>query len=213
MLDRVRAIAGEAHDVRREPVRLVELSARQSSPPPRATGPACEERQAGQAIPAGDVRGQRGKLTASPTPPGRGGSRHPRLSRPRVRGDDPAVARLRARHLRGHDGIRRYFDSFGDGSEGAYLEARKVTGAGDQELVDTALHARAGPPLSANGSCLLLAHRGACCGRRAVAPSARPAPASCIGTAWALRAQPRRIPTHGLRFRNRLAALLSDGRG
>jgi hypothetical protein len=34
-------------------------------------------------------------------------------------------------------------------------------------------------------------------GRRAVARSARPVPASCIGTAWARRPQPRRIPIHG----------------
>jgi hypothetical protein len=36
--------------------------------------------------------------------------------------------------------------------------------------------------------------------RRAVARSARPVPASCIGTAWASRPQPRRIPTHASAF-------------
>jgi hypothetical protein len=50
-----------------------------------------------------------------------------------------------------------------------------------------------------------------CPGRRAVARSARPVPASCIGTAWARR--PRAAPhSHpDLRFRNRLAGLLADG--
>ena len=37
-------------------------------------------------------------------------------------------------------------------------------------------------------------------GRRAVARSARPVPASCIGTAWARRPQPRRIPTQASAF-------------
>ena len=37
-------------------------------------------------------------------------------------------------------------------------------------------------------------------GRRAVARSARPVPASCIDTAWARRPQPRRIPNHASAF-------------
>ena len=44
--------------------------------------------------------------------------------------------------------------------------------------------------------------------RRAVARSARPVPASCIGTAWARRPQPRRISHSGLRFRNRLGGVV-----
>ena len=41
---------------------------------------------------------------------------------------------------------------------------------------------------------------GARSGRRAVARSARPVPASCIGRAWARRPQPRRVPTQGSAF-------------
>jgi ketosteroid isomerase-like protein len=43
---------------------------------------------------------------------------------------------------RGHDGVRRYFDSFSDGLEGAYFEGREFTALGDRVLVDTVLHAR-----------------------------------------------------------------------
>jgi ketosteroid isomerase-like protein len=43
---------------------------------------------------------------------------------------------------RGHNGVRRWFDSFGDGLEGVYFEGREFTAAGDQVLVDTVLHAR-----------------------------------------------------------------------
>jgi ketosteroid isomerase-like protein len=42
----------------------------------------------------------------------------------------------------GHDGVRRYFASFGDAMEGVYAEAEKFTSVGDKVLVDTKLHAR-----------------------------------------------------------------------
>ena len=44
---------------------------------------------------------------------------------------------------RGHDGVRRYFDSFGEIMEGIYFEGQEFTPAvGDKVLVDTTLHAR-----------------------------------------------------------------------
>lgn len=43
---------------------------------------------------------------------------------------------------RGHDGVRRYFGSFGEAMEGVYLEGEEFTGVGDKVLVDTKLHAR-----------------------------------------------------------------------
>ena len=43
---------------------------------------------------------------------------------------------------RGHEGIRRWFGSFGDAMEGVYLEGLEFTPAGDRVLVDTKLHAR-----------------------------------------------------------------------
>ena len=43
---------------------------------------------------------------------------------------------------RGHDGVRRYFASFGEAMEGVYFEGREFTAVGDQVLVDTTLHAR-----------------------------------------------------------------------
>jgi ketosteroid isomerase-like protein len=43
---------------------------------------------------------------------------------------------------RGHDGIRRWFDSFGDAMEGVYLEGVDFTAIGDKVLVETLLHAR-----------------------------------------------------------------------
>jgi len=44
--------------------------------------------------------------------------------------------------FRGHDGLRRYFDSFGDAMEGVHFEGREFTAVGEQVLVDTVLHAR-----------------------------------------------------------------------
>ena len=43
---------------------------------------------------------------------------------------------------RGHEGIRRWFGSFGDAMEGVYLEGLEFTASGDKVLVDTKLHAR-----------------------------------------------------------------------
>ena len=43
---------------------------------------------------------------------------------------------------RGHEGVRRYFGSFGDAMEGVYFEGREFIPAGDKVLVDTTLHGR-----------------------------------------------------------------------
>jgi ketosteroid isomerase-like protein len=43
---------------------------------------------------------------------------------------------------RGHQGVRRFFDSFGDAMEGVYFEGQEFTAVGDKVLVDTLLHAR-----------------------------------------------------------------------
>lgn len=43
---------------------------------------------------------------------------------------------------RGHEGVRRFFSSFGDAMEGVYLEGVEFTPAGDKVLVESKLHAR-----------------------------------------------------------------------
>jgi ketosteroid isomerase-like protein len=43
---------------------------------------------------------------------------------------------------RGHEGVRRWFGSFGDAMEGIHLEAVEFVPAGDKVLVETKLHAR-----------------------------------------------------------------------
>ena len=43
---------------------------------------------------------------------------------------------------RGHEGVRRYFGSFGDAMEGVYLEGREFTPVSDKVVVDTTMHAR-----------------------------------------------------------------------
>jgi uncharacterized protein len=43
---------------------------------------------------------------------------------------------------RGHDGIRRYFASFGDAMDDVRLEGREFTSVGDKVLAETTLHAR-----------------------------------------------------------------------
>ena len=43
---------------------------------------------------------------------------------------------------RGHDGVRRYFDSFGDAMEGVYLEGLEFIPAGDKVMAVTTLRAR-----------------------------------------------------------------------
>ena len=42
---------------------------------------------------------------------------------------------------RGHEGVRRWWGSFGDAMEGVYFEGREFTSVGDKVLVDTKLHA------------------------------------------------------------------------
>jgi ketosteroid isomerase-like protein len=43
---------------------------------------------------------------------------------------------------RGHEGVRRWFGSFGDAMEGVYFEGQEFTSVDDKVLVDTTLHAR-----------------------------------------------------------------------
>ncbi len=43
---------------------------------------------------------------------------------------------------RGHEGVRRWFGSFGDAMEGVYFEGQEFTSVGDKVLVETTLHAR-----------------------------------------------------------------------
>jgi ketosteroid isomerase-like protein len=43
---------------------------------------------------------------------------------------------------RGHEGVRRYFGSFGDAMEGVQLEGQEFTSIGDKVLVDTRMRAR-----------------------------------------------------------------------
>jgi len=43
---------------------------------------------------------------------------------------------------RGHEGVRRWFASFGDAMEGVYFEGQDFTSVGDKVLVETTLHAR-----------------------------------------------------------------------
>ena len=43
---------------------------------------------------------------------------------------------------RGHDGVRRYFGSFGDAMEGVHFEGQEFTSVGDKVLVDTKMRAR-----------------------------------------------------------------------
>ena len=43
---------------------------------------------------------------------------------------------------RGHEGVRRWWGSFGDAMEGVYFEGQEFTAVGDKVLVDTKMHAR-----------------------------------------------------------------------
>jgi ketosteroid isomerase-like protein len=43
---------------------------------------------------------------------------------------------------RGHEGVRRWFGSFGGAMEGVYFEGLEFTSVGDKVLVETKLHAR-----------------------------------------------------------------------
>jgi ketosteroid isomerase-like protein len=44
--------------------------------------------------------------------------------------------------FRGYEGVRRWFDSFGDAMDGVYFEGKSFTPIGDKVVVDTILHAR-----------------------------------------------------------------------
>jgi ketosteroid isomerase-like protein len=43
---------------------------------------------------------------------------------------------------RGHDGVRRFWGSFGGAMEGVYLEGREFSSVGDKVVVNTIMHAR-----------------------------------------------------------------------
>ena len=61
---------------------------------------------------------------------------------PQFEGTTPASLATEPDTYRGHEGVRRWFGSFGDAMEGIYLEGQEFTAAGDKVLVDTVLHAR-----------------------------------------------------------------------
>jgi ketosteroid isomerase-like protein len=61
---------------------------------------------------------------------------------PEFEGTTPPSLASEPDTYRGHDGVRRYFGSFGDAMEGVYFEGQEFTAAGDKVLVDTKLHAR-----------------------------------------------------------------------
>ncbi|HMJ94731.1 MAG TPA: nuclear transport factor 2 family protein [Thermoleophilaceae bacterium] len=61
---------------------------------------------------------------------------------PEFEGTTPPALASEPDTYRGHEGVRRYFASFGDAMEGVYGEALEFTSAGDKVLVDTKLHAR-----------------------------------------------------------------------
>jgi ketosteroid isomerase-like protein len=43
---------------------------------------------------------------------------------------------------RGHEGVLRYFGSFGGAMEGVYFEGQEFTSVGEKVVVDTTMHAR-----------------------------------------------------------------------
>jgi uncharacterized protein len=61
---------------------------------------------------------------------------------PQFEGTTPPSLASEPDTYRGHDGVRRYFGSFGDAMEGVYFEGREFTSIGDKVVVDTKLHAR-----------------------------------------------------------------------
>lgn len=61
---------------------------------------------------------------------------------PEFEGTTPPELASEPDTYRGHDGVRRWFGSFGDAMEGVHLEGQEFTAAGDKVLVDTKLHAR-----------------------------------------------------------------------
>jgi ketosteroid isomerase-like protein len=61
---------------------------------------------------------------------------------PEFEGTTPASLASEPDTYRGHEGVRRFFGSFGDAMEGVYLEGVEFTSVGDKVLVETKLHAR-----------------------------------------------------------------------
>jgi len=61
---------------------------------------------------------------------------------PQIEATTPASLSSEPDTYTGHEGIRRYFASFGDAMEGIYFEGREFSSVGDKVLVDTTLHAR-----------------------------------------------------------------------
>jgi ketosteroid isomerase-like protein len=61
---------------------------------------------------------------------------------PQFESTTPASLASEPGTYQGHEGVRRWFSSFGDAMEGVYFEGQEFTAAGDKVLVDTKLHAR-----------------------------------------------------------------------
>ena len=61
---------------------------------------------------------------------------------PQFEATTPASLASEPGTYRGHEGVRRWFGSFGDAMEGVYFEGLEFTSSGDKVLVDTKLHAR-----------------------------------------------------------------------
>jgi ketosteroid isomerase-like protein len=61
---------------------------------------------------------------------------------PEFEGTTPPELATEPGTYRGHEGVRRWFGSFGDAMEGIHLAGQEFTAAGDKVLVDTTLHAR-----------------------------------------------------------------------
>jgi ketosteroid isomerase-like protein len=61
---------------------------------------------------------------------------------PQFEGTTPPSLASEPDTYRGHEGVRRYFGSFGDAMEAVYFEGQEFTAVGDKVLVDTTLHAR-----------------------------------------------------------------------
>src|SRR4051794_12736266 len=61
---------------------------------------------------------------------------------PEFEASTPASLASEPATYRGHEGVRRYFGSFGDAMDDVYLEGREFTPVGDKVVVETLLHAR-----------------------------------------------------------------------
>ena len=64
------------------------------------------------------------------------------LADPQCEATTPPSLASEADTYRGHEGVRRWFGSFGGAMEGVYFEGLEFTSVGDKVLVDTKLHAR-----------------------------------------------------------------------